>query len=107
MIRSLAVAFLLLVVLFIFQPQIQASLFEARHALSLSRVDLESEKKSELRDAVSRVADGYGAKRFTETERSTLEELLRELRSFEGEVMPEEKADVILERVETVLERYE
>ncbi|MEM8995439.1 MAG: hypothetical protein AAGF23_11690 [Acidobacteriota bacterium] len=107
MIRNAAVAIVVIVLFVVFQPFIKAGILEAQNSFALSRIDVSDEKKSELREAVSRIATGYQRGVFTDVEFVTLRDQLAELRSYAGEPLDDAKADTFLRRFETILERYE
>ncbi|MEM1181334.1 MAG: hypothetical protein AAGM22_23530 [Acidobacteriota bacterium] len=107
MIRNAAIVIVVIAVLVIFQPHIKAGIMEGQNAFALSRIEVSDEKKTELRQAISRIADGYQKKSFSDVEFVTLTEQLAELRSHAGSSLEDEQADAYLRRFETILERYQ
>ena len=106
MIRNLAITLVVIGLFLVFQPHIKAGIMEAQNAFALARVEMPDEQKEALRSAISRTATGFKKDVFSDVEIITLQEKPAELRGYSGKELDADKADAMLRRFETILERH-
>lgn len=106
MIKNFALASFVILLLVLFSNHIKEGVFDARMAVMMARIELQDEAADRMRDVLSRVGDGHRQRVYTNTERIALEELISEIRSYQGKELPEEKAENLSNRLQIITDRH-
>ena len=106
MVKNFALAAVIVLLLILFSTHIKEGIFDARVAIMMSRIDIEEEAEDRLREVLSGVGDGYRKGSYTQVERIALEELVAEVRSYQGKELPTDKAKTLSNRFQIITDRH-
>ena len=106
MIKNFALACLAILILVLFNNYIKEAVFDVRVSLILARIDLSEDSEERLADVLSRVGDGHRQRSFNQTERIALEELIAEVKEFQGKEMPDQRAEALSNRIQIITDRH-
>ncbi len=107
MIKNFALACLAILILVLFNNYIKEIVFDARVSLILSRIEMEEDSEERLADVLSRVGDGHRKRSFNQTERIALEEMIAEIKAFQGKEMPEKTVETLSNRLQIITDRHD
>ena len=108
MIKNFAIVSFTFLMLILFRGYIKEAVFDLRMTVMMSRIEVEeAEAEDQLREGLSRIGNGHRMGIFSQTERVTLEEMLREIRSYQGKEMPATVAEGFGSRLEIIADRHD
>ena len=107
MIKNFALTSLAILLLIVFSNQIKATVLEARMSFAMSRIEMSPDTADHLDASVERAADGYRRRVYSELESGSVQELLREVRMYQGRELSDTKAKSILGRLDAILNRHQ
>lgn len=106
MIKNFALACLAILILVLFNGYIKEGVFDARMSIMLARIEFDEESADLFADVLGRVGDGHRQRVFTQPERIALEELIAEIKTFQGKEMPEKTAENLSNRLQIITDRH-